>query len=62
MGFLYVAFLAFFLYLAFATLLCRKVARRTTARMGWVMAFLLIVLPVALLVIGGMIDAGRAGS
>ncbi|GAA2921452.1 hypothetical protein GCM10020221_17090 [Streptomyces thioluteus] len=59
MGVLYLAFFLAFLYLVAAILLCRKIARRTTKRMGWAMAFLLIVLPFALLVIGGMIDAGR---
>ncbi|MBH1935590.1 hypothetical protein I5Q34_15140 [Streptomyces sp. AV19] len=62
MGFFYVAFLVFFLYLALAILLCKKVARVTTARTGWAMAFMLVVLPVVLLVIGGMIDADRTAS
>ncbi|MEV5510169.1 hypothetical protein [Streptomyces orinoci] len=60
MGFLYMAFLGAFLYLWLVIVLCRKVARRTTKRMGWTMAFLLIVLPAVLLVIGGTIDARRA--
>lgn len=62
MGFLYVAFFAAILYLVPATLLCRKVAKKTTARTGWAMAFLLIALPVILLTIGAMIDAGRAAT
>ncbi|KNB51713.1 hypothetical protein [Streptomyces caatingaensis] len=59
MGFLYAAFFGAFLYLLFAIPLCRKVARRTTPRMGWTMAFLLIGFPAILLVVGGLIDAGR---
>ncbi|QEU93729.1 hypothetical protein [Streptomyces kanamyceticus] len=62
MGFLYLAFFAAILYLAPVALLCRKVANRTTAKMGWTMAFLLIAFPVILLVIGGVIDANRAAS
>ncbi|MFI7320341.1 hypothetical protein [Streptomyces venezuelae] len=62
MGFLYLAFFAAFLYLVPVALLCRKIAIRTTAKMGWTMAFLLIVFPVVLLVIGGVVDARGAAS
>ncbi|MFJ2772002.1 hypothetical protein [Streptomyces sp. NPDC087300] len=62
MGFLYVAFFAAILYLVPVALLCGKVANRTTAKMGWTMALLLIVFPVILLVIGGVIDAEGAAS
>ncbi|SHL75291.1 hypothetical protein [Streptomyces yunnanensis] len=62
MGFLYIAVFAGFLYLAPAILLCKKVAKKTTAKMGWAFAFGLIGLPIALLVIGGVIEAqGAAG-
>ncbi|OAR26690.1 hypothetical protein A8W25_31320 [Streptomyces sp. ERV7] len=62
MGMLYVAFFAAILYLVPVTLLCRRVANKTTARTGWAMAFLLIALPVILLTIGAMIDAARAAT
>ncbi|WP_409239927.1 hypothetical protein [Streptomyces sp. PA5.6] len=62
MGFLYLAFFAAFLYLVPVTLLCRKIATRTTAKMGWTMAFLLIGFPAILLVIGGVVDAKGAAS
>ncbi|MFI1104857.1 hypothetical protein [Streptomyces melanogenes] len=62
MGMLYVAFFGAILYLVPVTLLCRRVAIKTTARMGWAMAFLLIVLPVILLTTGAMVDAARAGA
>ena len=62
MGLLYVAFFAAILYFVPVTLLCRRVAHRTTARTGWAMAFLLIVLPVVLLTIGATIDAARAAT
>ncbi|AIA07794.1 hypothetical protein [Streptomyces noursei] len=57
MGYLYIALFAAFFYLAFAILLSVKVAEKSTVKTGWAMAFGLIVLPVILLVIGGMIDA-----
>ncbi|MFI0975509.1 hypothetical protein ACH4SP_00610 [Streptomyces sp. NPDC021093] len=62
MGFLYVFFCAGFLYLVPAILLCRKVAKKTTARTGWAMAFLLLALPAVLLTVGAMIDAHRAAA
>ncbi|ATL28491.1 hypothetical protein [Streptomyces formicae] len=62
MGFLYMALFAALLYLVPVALLCKKVANRTTAKMGWTMAFLLIAFPVILLVIGGVIDANGAAS
>ncbi|WP_077798006.1 hypothetical protein [Streptomyces sp. JHA26] len=62
MGFLYLIFFGILLYLGPAILLCVKVARRTTKRMGWLMAFALIVLPAVVLTVGGVIDARRAAS
>ncbi|WP_405938119.1 hypothetical protein OG338_16925 [Streptomyces sp. NBC_00726] len=62
MGFLYLAFFGLLLYLGPAVLLCRKVAVRTTKRMGWLMACVLIVFPAVLLTIGGLIDARNAAS
>ncbi|MFE0173822.1 hypothetical protein ACFWZ2_16020 [Streptomyces sp. NPDC059002] len=62
MGFLFIAFFAVFLYVPPVLLLCRKVARNSTPRTGWAMAFLLIVLPAVLLTVGGMIDADNAAS
>ncbi|MCK7623471.1 hypothetical protein MUU72_10255 [Streptomyces sp. RS10V-4] len=60
MGYLYIVVFAGFLYLAPAILLCMKVAKKTTAKMGWAMAFGLIGLPIILLAIGGVIDAQGA--
>ncbi|MEE6264335.1 hypothetical protein AB0O47_19350 [Streptomyces noursei] len=57
MGYLYIVVFGIFLYLTPVILLCVKVGEKSTAKTGWAMAFGLIVLPVILLVIGGMIDA-----
>ncbi|MYT32782.1 MULTISPECIES: hypothetical protein [unclassified Streptomyces] len=62
MGYLYIVVFAWFLYLVPAIFLCRKVAQKTTAKMGWTFAFGLIGFPVVLLVVGGVIEAqGAAG-
>ncbi|MFE2140637.1 hypothetical protein ACFXA3_02575 [Streptomyces sp. NPDC059456] len=62
MGVLYIFSCGGLLYIGPAILLCRKVAKKTTARTGWAMAFLLLALPVLLLVVGAMIDVHRAAT
>ncbi|MEK2479541.1 hypothetical protein [Streptomyces noursei] len=62
MGYLYIVVFAGFLYLAPAILLCRKVAEKTTVKMGWTLAFGLIGLPIILLVVGGVIEAQGAAT
>ncbi|WP_438489562.1 hypothetical protein [Streptomyces sp. S186] len=59
---MYIVVFAWLLYLGPAILLCRKVAEKTTVKMGWAFASGLIGLPIAVVVIGGVIEAqGAAG-
>ncbi|MFG2394768.1 hypothetical protein ACGFYF_38695 [Streptomyces lavendulae] len=62
MGVLYVFSCGFLFYALLALLLCRKIAKKTTVKTGWAMAFGLVALPVVLLAVGAMIDAQRAAT
>lgn len=54
--FIVLAFLV--LYLGPAWLLCAKVAKKTSKRVGWLMATGLIFAPAAILIIGALYESG----